>query len=307
MWWNIPGSLEVKDHMLYISGLNSRKIAEDYGTPLYVTDGDRVEENYNRLFKSVQQYLSRKLSIHYSIKANSNIILLKLLKGLGSSVDSTSPFEVRAAKEAGFLRDDIICTGTSFSDDDMLAVGNTAVMNIDSISQLRRYANLVSTKGFDKEISIRVNPGKGAGHCPDCVTAGEDAKYGVPEKEALSTYGMALDYGLIPIGIHQHIGSGILPPNLDVLYENVGKLMDMAGKISNSYNVIFKFIDFGGGLGIPYKKSDVQIDLDSFGRKFGSIVEQKASEYGLGLFEVYLEPGRFIVGDSTILLTNFWC
>lgn len=304
MWWNIPRSLEVKDHVLHIGGLNAREVAEAYGTPLYVTDGRRVEENYTRLLRSVQQHLRRRLDIHYSIKANSNIAILKLLKRLGSSVDATSPFEVLAAEKAGFSRDQIICTGTSFSDDDMMAVADRAMMNIDSMSQLKRYANLVQGRGFSRNISIRVNPGKGAGHCSDCVTAGEDAKYGVPEKDALSAYKKALDYGLTPIGIHQHIGSGILPPDLEIFLQSVEKLLDVAGKIKNSYDIDFKFIDFGGGLGIPYKESDIPIDLDDLGKRISILIEAKASEHDLGSFDVYLEPGRFIVGDSTILLTK---
>jgi diaminopimelate decarboxylase len=175
MWWSISNSLEVKGHALYIGGLNAREVAEKYGTPLYVTDRKRVKENYTRLFKNIQQHLKRRLDIHYSIKANSNIALLKMLKRLGASVDATSPFEVLTAEKTGFSRDQIICTGTSFSDEDMIAVEDKAVMNIDSISQLKRYANLVQIRGFNNDISIRVNPGKGAGHCPDCVTAGEDA------------------------------------------------------------------------------------------------------------------------------------
>ena len=304
MWWTIPKSLEVKGHMLHISGISAREVAEEYGTPIYVTDGKRVEENYTRLFNIVQQHIQNKLDMHYSLKANSNIAILKLLKRLGSSVDATSPFEVLTAEKAGFSKEQIICTGTSFSDDDMITVADKAIMNIDSISQLKRYASLVRSRNFSPNISIRINIGKGAGHCPDCVTAGEDAKYGVPEKEALSTYKMALDSGLNPIGIHQHIGSGILPPDLEIYFQSAEKLLDIAGEIKNSHGISFRFIDFGGGLGIPYKESDDPINLNSFGKRLGGIIMAKASEYDLSGFDVYLEPGRFIVGDSTILLVK---
>lgn len=304
MWWNIPKSLKVEDHVLYIGGLNVRKIAEEYGTPLYITDGRRIEENYIRLSESVTKYLHRPLDIHYSIKANSNIAILKLLKTLGSSVDATSPFEVLAAERAGFSRNQIICTGTSFSDGDMISVADKAVMNIDSMSQLSRYANLVRTRGLDSSISIRINPGKGAGYCPDCITAGEDAKYGVPEHEAIGAFKKALKLSLKPLGVHQHIGSGIVPPDIEVFYQSTEKLLDIAGGIKKACNVDFKFIDFGGGLGIPYKESDIPLDIKAFGKKFGGIVEAKSMVYSLGEFSVYLEPGRFIVGDSTIMVTK---
>lgn len=304
MWWEIPHSLEVKDHTLHVGGLNARSVAEEFGTPLYVTDGRRIEENYNRLYNGVQRHLHRKLVIHYSMKANSNIVLLKLLKKVGASVDATSPFEVLTAEKADFPRDQIICTGTSFSDEDMMAVADKAVMNIDSMSQLIRYASLVRTRGYDRDISIRINPGKGTGHCPDCVTAGEDAKYGVPEGGAVHAFKSALEQGLRPVGLHQHIGSGILHPNLEVFYENVTKLLDIAREVKGSCGIKFRFIDFGGGLGIPYKESDVPIDIDVFGKRVGDIIEDKASALGLDDFDVYLEPGRFIVGDSTVLIAK---
>ncbi len=304
MWWEIPGNLEVRRHKLYIGGLEARKLAEEYGTPLYVTNGNRIADNYNRLYRSVQGNLNRKLTILYAVKANSNIAVLKLLKGLGASVDTVSPFEVLAAKNAGFSREQILCTGTSFSDEDMLSVADKAVMNIDSFSQLKRYSVLVKVKKFDRRISIRINPGKGAGHSPDCITAGEDAKYGVPEREAVSAYREATKYDLKPVGIHQHIGSGILPPDIEVFYESTEKLLEVAGKVKDACGIEFEFIDFGGGLGIPYRESDVLVDVGAFGKRFGDLVEEKAQAYGLDGFRVCLEPGRFIVGDSTVLLAR---
>jgi diaminopimelate decarboxylase len=304
MWWEIPFSLEAKNHVLHLSGIDTAKLASTYGTPLYVTDGQRIIANYHRLIRSLQPQLHRKLALHYSIKANSNLAILRLLKRIGSAVDATSPFEVLAAEKAGFTADQIICTGTSFSDDDMLIVANKALMNIDSLSQLQRYADLVRAHGFDRNVSIRVNPGKGVGHSPDCITAGEDAKYGVPELQAVEAYQLALELSLNPVGIHQHIGSGILPPDLDVFYENVETLLDIAGELKAACDLTFQFIDFGGGLGIPYKASDIPIDLEDFGVRVGTLIEAKASEYDLGDFDVFLEPGRFLVGDSTLLITK---
>jgi len=302
MWWEIPRSLEVRNHELFIGGLRSKDLAEKYGTPLYITDGSRIEENYNRLFRSIQQYLKRKLVVHYSIKANSNMAILNLLRRRGSSVDATSPFEVQIAIKVGFTRDQIICTGTSFSDNDMIAVADKCIMNIDSMSQLKRFAHLVKTKGFNNTVSIRVNPGKGVGHCPECITAGEDAKYGIPEQEAFLAFEKALEYGLKPIGIHQHLGSGILSPDLEVFYQSENKLLDLAVKIKNKLKIDLKFIDFGGGLGIPYTASDTAIDIKVFGERFSQIIETSSLQHRLGDFDVYLEPGRFIVGDSTVLL-----
>lgn len=304
MWWETAGHLDVIDHELRIGGQNVRKLSEKYGTPLYVINAARIRDNYHRLFDAVRKNLERELHIHYAMKADSDIAELEILERIGSCIDAVSPFEVLSAERAGFSRERILCTGTSFSNEDMDIVAPWARINIDSMSQLKRYSKITKEKGYDPKISIRINPGKGAGHCPDCITAGEDAKYGIPKEKALEAFKQARRLGLVPVGIHQHIGSGILPPDDSVFLERAGELLDVAGDIKRSLGENFEFVDLGGGIGIPYRESDTPIDLDDFAKRLGEVVESKAKEHGLGGFNLYLEPGRYIVGDSGILVVE---
>lgn len=302
MWWEISDHLEVIRHTLYISNHSTIELANKYGTPLYVINANRVKENYQRVFNSVQKHLKRKLQIHFAMKANSTLSVLNLLKNLGSNIDAVSPFEVLAAGKVGFWKERILFTGTSVSVEDMEIVLGKAMMNIDSIGQLDRYASLRKMRNFDPKVSIRINPGKGAGHVPECITAGEDAKYGIPENQALEVYRKAIELGLNPVGIHQHIGSGILPPYISMFFDASEKLLDIAGKIHEELGIDFEFIDLGGGIGIPYKEIDRSVDIKIFSKELSEIVESKAEEGDLGNFSLKLEPGRFIVGDSEILL-----
>jgi len=304
MWWEIPDHLEVIKHTLYIGNHSTVELSKKYGTPLYVINANRVKENYQRVFDSVQKHLKRKLQIHFAMKAHSTLAVINLLKKLGSNIDAVSPFDVLAAEKVGFSKDRILFTGTSVTVEDMKTVLDKAIMNVDSMGQLERYADLKEMRNFDPRISIRINPGKGAGHTPDCITAGDDAKYGIPEHQALEAFEKATELDLTPIGIHQHIGSGILPPYISMFYEAAEKIMEIAGKVHKELGIDFEFIDLGGGIGIPYKKIDRPVDLESFGEKISEIVETKAEEYELGDFILKLEPGRYIVGDSEILLMS---
>jgi diaminopimelate decarboxylase len=142
----------------------------------------------------------------------------------------------------------------------------------------------------------------GAGHHEHCITGGEMSKFGVMEKEAVEVYKMAQEMGFQPVGIHTHIGSGILDPEPFKLA--VQTLMDIAGQIVQNTDVEFEFIDFGGGLGIPYTPAEHPLDLDKFAREIVDLFKEKLGYYGMGKPTMCIEPGRYIVGDASYLLAR---
>jgi len=304
MWWKILNHLEVKENKLYIANKNCISLAKKYGTPLYVLNADRVKENYFHLLEAIQKNLKREFKIFFSAKANSSMALLKILEKLGSCTDAVSPFEVLSAKLAGFDRKRILFTGTSVSNEDMILAAKYARINIDSFSQLERYANLVKKYKFNPKISIRINPEKGVGFISECITAGKDAKYGIPKSKALAAFKRALKLGLKPIGIHQHIGSGILGKNAFVFLKAAKEILILAGEIKRKLGIDFEFIDLGGGLGIPYRENQRKIEIEEFGKRLGKLIESKAKKYQLSNFALHSEPGRYIVGDAEILLVK---
>ncbi|MDI6818289.1 MAG: diaminopimelate decarboxylase [Methanothermobacter thermautotrophicus] len=292
--------IEVNDkgHLL-IGGADAVELADEYGTPLYVIDEMRIRENYRRLHRAFSGEYSR-FQVFYACKANTNLAVMRILEEEGSGIDAVSPGEIYTALMAGFDPDRILYTGNNVRDDELqFAIDSGVRINVDSRSQLLRLSE-IAPEGL--RISFRVNPLVGAGHHEHCITGGEMSKFGVMEREAPEVYRMAMDLGFEPVGIHAHIGSGILDPEPFMLA--VETLMDIAGRVHEATGVEFEFIDFGGGLGIPYTPEEEPLDIDEFASKITGLFKDKLSEYGLGRPMMCLEPGRYIVGDASYLLTR---
>ena len=283
-----------------IGGADTVELAQEYGTPLYVVDEERIKDNYNRVFNSFSKHYPD-FKIFYAAKANTNLSVMRILEKCGSCIDAVSPGEVFTSLKTGFSPDRILFTGNNVTNDELEYIDGTGVrINLDSVSLLERLAKLVDPE--DYKISFRVNPMVGAGHHEHVITGGEMSKFGIKENEAVEVYKIAKEMGFIPVGIHAHIGSGILDPEPFKLVTSV--LMDIAGKIASEADIDFEFIDFGGGLGIPYTPDESLLAIEEFGREITGIFKSKLDEYGMGKPSMYIEPGRYIVGDASYLLTE---
>ncbi|PTD94687.1 diaminopimelate decarboxylase [archaeon SCG-AAA382B04] len=288
--------LKVKES-LYIEEVDTTELAEEYVTPLYVTSRNAIRENYNQLKKSLNQYYEKN-RIHFACKANTNLNVLKTLNKEGCWIDAVSVGEVHSALEAEFPREKILFTGTSVSEEELeYLVERDIRVNIDSLNELERLREVGETG-----ISFRVNPGVGAGHHDHCITGGEESKFGIWEDDIVKAYERAQELNYPIKGIHMHIGSGINDP--DKFVPALERMMDIAGEVANQTGVKYEFIDIGGGLGIPYRPNEEPLDLDEFSQKITQTYKQKLDEHGLGQPYLALEPGRFLVGDASILLTN---
>lgn len=284
---------------LTIGGADAVDLADRYGTPLYVIDEMRIRDNYRRLYRAFSERYSR-FQIFYACKANTGLAVMRILEEEGSGIDAVSPGEIYTSLMAGFEPERILYTGNNVTDSELrFAVDAGVMINVDSRSQLRRLAE-IAPEGL--RISFRVNPLVGAGHHEHCITGGEMSKFGIMESEAAEVYSLAVDMGFEPVGIHAHIGSGILDPEPFMLA--VESLMDIAGRVSEESGVEFDFIDFGGGLGIPYRPEEEPLDIEEFASRITGLFREKLSEHGLGKPVMCLEPGRYIVGDASYLLTR---
>ena len=288
-----------KNH-LDIGGADAVDIANEFGTPTYVIDEARIRDNYNRFYNAFSKYYSD-FKVFYACKANTNLAVMKILESEGSSIDAVSPGEVHISKMMGFSGDRILFTGNNITDDELKFVHEEgAVLNIDSVSALKRLAKIVDPEGL--KISFRVNPMVGAGHHDHCITGGVMSKFGIMDSEASDVYQLAKDLGFNPIGMHSHIGSGILDPEPFKLA--IESTMDIAGKVHEDAGIDFEFIDFGGGVGIPYTPDEHIVDLDKFAKVNIGLFREKLEEYDMGNPAMYLEPGRYLVGDACVLLVT---
>jgi diaminopimelate decarboxylase len=291
-------TVENKNGELFIGGVSAIKLATKFDTPLYVINEERIRENYRNLLDALHRNY-RKVRIYYSAKANTNIAVLAILKKEGAYLDAVSVGEVFLALKAGFPPEKILFTGTNVRSDEIRYLLKSEVtINIDSISQLDRLLK-ISTPQL---LSVRINPEIGAGHHDHCITAGKNSKFGIWEKDAFKAYERAWKAGVKKFGIHMHIGSGIL--TIDPFVSAAEKLLEVAGKIHNKIGIEFDFINFGGGLGVPYTLNEEELNINEYSDRLVSLFKTGINRFKLGDPVFCIEPGRYIVCDAGILLTR---
>jgi len=262
-----------------------RELADRYGTPLYVTDAGVVRDRFARLREAFPG-----AEIHYAAKANTHPALLRLLRDLGAGVDAVSLGEAVAARLAGFDPGDITYTGVFPSDAELEAVLDMGVrINADSVGDLDRIARLSP----GREVGLRVNPGVGSGHHEHVVTGGPAAKFGVPLEDVTGAWKHARELGLRPAGLHMHIGSGISQP--DVMREALMRLAAGFAALGEE-GPAPRFADIGGGIPVPYRPGEVPADL-------AALADAAREVLGPGI-DLVLEPGRYLVAESTVLVTR---
>jgi diaminopimelate decarboxylase len=289
--------LEDRKGSLFFDGFSVKELAEKYDTPLYVLSEKRIRDNYNRLHNAlISNY--KHLRVYYAAKANTNLTVLRILQSEGAYIDAVSPGEVFLGLSSGFTPDRILFTGTSVRNDELkFLVGTNITINVDSQSELDRLLKIA----VPPVVSVRVNPEVGAGHHSHCITAGPESKFGLWEEETIQAYAIAKRARVERFGIHMHIGSGIL--ELEPYVAAVENLLNIAKRVHEEVGIDFEFIDIGGGLGVPYKPEDKDLDLSEFSTKVVSMFKAKVKEYVLGKPFLCVEPGRYLVSDASILLT----
>ena len=273
-----------------IGKVGVNKLIEQFGSPLYVYDEEVIRNRIRRLKEAV---IYPKKQILYACKANTNISIMKILREEGVWIDAVSPGEVEIAFRAGFNSSEILYTGDNTTDEEMkFCLINKIRMNLGSLSQIERYGRM----NPNSDIFIRINPDCGAGHHSHTITGGPESKFGIYFDKVDDIKSLASKYNLRIVGIHSHIGSGILDVNEFL------KAIDIVLNAAKSFKDL-DFIDFGGGIGVPYRPSDKEIDIVDFGNRVSEKFKSFCDSYGREL-ELYLEPGRFIVAESgTLLLT----
>jgi len=281
----------VVDHHLMVGGLRCADLAERFGTPLYVTDEDVIVQNYRRIRDAFNGHLETR--VHYACKANSNLAVLRILEREGASIDAVSAGEVFLCLKAGFQPGRIMFTGTSVRTDELeWLVGKGVEVNLDSTSAIERLA------GFYKgRVALRMNPEVGAGHHEHVITGVKDSKFGIPQAQAVDAVVRAKKLGLEVVGLHIHIGSGILTKGPFMLA--AGKIIEIAQEVEEGAGVRLEWIDIGSGFGTPYRPGEGAMDIEAVAGEICSLFKRRLPGKTLRI-----EPGRSIVADSTVLLTR---
>lgn len=286
------------ENQLYVDDVSVQHLAEVFDTPLYIMSENRIRENFRRLKEALDEHYSSN-RILYSAKANTNINILRIVREEGGWIDAVSLGEVFLALQSGFKPEEILFTGTSVREDEIVKLKKCDVLiNIDSLSQLRR-----TLEGEAPEkISVRLNPEVGTGHHEHVITAGPKSKFGLSFDDALKTFRIAVNSGVESFGVQMHIGSGIL--DFTLFYAALENFLSFIGKIVDSLDIRFDFIDIGGGLGVPYRPEENPPEIRKFARDVIEVFKRKCYEYQLNDPELWLEPGRYLVADAGILVTR---
>lgn len=265
-------------------------LAEKFGTPQYVYNENILRKRCRDL-KGLVDY--KNFVVNYSPKANSNLEILKIVREEGLRVDAMSPGEIHVNLMAGYNPREIFYISNNVSEAEFqYAIHAGVKISVDSVSQLEMYGKL----NPGGEIAFRLNPGTGAGHHKKVVTAGKKTKFGIEMQYLPEVKRILKEYNLKLIGINQHIGSLFMTGEAYVT--SAETLFEVAKQFDD-----LEFIDMGGGFGIPYQKQDNQprLDLKDLGDRLSERVNNWVKEYGKEV-EVKIEPGRYIVAESSILL-----
>ncbi|HQC34279.1 MAG TPA: diaminopimelate decarboxylase [Methanoculleus sp.] len=298
----LPSHLSVRGGHLYIGEHDTVALAERFGTPLYVTSEDRVRENFRRLSGALSAHYG-KVRVLYAAKANGNLAVFRTLASMGAGSDVFSAGEVALALAAGMRPELLLFNGSSKSPADLaLAVEKGIRVSVDSPDELRQLDRAAETAGRTVDIAFRVNPAIDVPTHPKIATGLATSKFGIPAEEILGTYREALAAEHVnPVGVHCHIGSQILA--VEPFAREVDVLIDLAADLLD-IGVDLSFIDIGGGLGIPYRReTDRAPTPEEYAGAVMPVFLEGIRDLGIEP-ELWVEPGRWLVADSTVLLSR---
>jgi len=260
-------------------------IASCFGSPVFVYDAHQIISQYDRLNKAFAKV--NQLRINYAVKALSNVSILKLMNELGSGLDTVSIQEVLLGLEAGFEPQRIIYTPNGVSLEEIIEVAHMGVqINIDNLSILEQFGTQ-----FPKiPVCIRINPHVMAGGNSNISVGHIDSKFGISIHQMPHLLRIVENTGMHINGIHMHTGSDIL--DIDVFLYAAEILFNAAKNFTN-----LEFIDFGSGFKVPYKKDDIETNIEELGERLTERFLAFEKEYGRTLTLTF-EPGKFLVSQA---------
>lgn len=267
------------------------QLAEQFGSPLYVYDAEKIQSQYNRLTKAFSKV--DKLRINYAMKALSNVSVLQLIKEMGAGLDTVSIQEVLLGLHAGYDPEKIFYTPNGVSLEEIEEVNAMGVqINIDNLSILEQFG----TKHPNVPVCIRINPHVMAGGNTNISVGHIDSKFGISIHQLPHLVRIVENTKMNIVGIHMHTGSDIL--DIEVFLYAAEILFDVAKKFKN-----LDFLDFGSGFKVPYKKDDIETDIEELGKKLSKRFNAFCVEYGKELTLIF-EPGKFLVSEAGYFLAK---
>ncbi|MDH3263920.1 MAG: diaminopimelate decarboxylase [Paracoccaceae bacterium] len=289
------------DHFLYRDGILHAEdvaipeIADAVGTPFYVYSTATLTRHY-RLFEEALSPLPH--LVCFAMKSNSNLAVVKTLGNLGAGVDVVSIGEYLKAKAAGIPGERIVFSGVGKTREEMRIAleGGIRQFNVESEPELRALSEVAHTLGRTAPVTLRVNPDVDAGTHEKIATGRKEDKFGIPLARARAVYAEAARLpGIEVVGIDLHIGSQLT--RLEPFEAAYLKVAELTRELRADGHDIRR-LDLGGGLGIPYTRSNEAPPLPT---EYGALVKRTVGDLGC---EIEIEPGRLISGNSGLLVAS---
>lgn len=283
------------DRIDFFQGHGPSELIKEFGSPLYVYNEKILRERCREL---------KKLSSHdgfvvsYSVKANSNPALLRIIRDEGLLCDAMSPGELAMDIMAGYAPAHIMYIANNITREEMLhALEKGCIVSVDSLSQLEMLGSLKP----GANVMTRINPGIGEGHHAKVVTGGADSKFGISPENLPDVAEIVARHNLRLVGLNQHIGSLFMRP--DKFLEAAQTLLQLVDHLPRSLYSNLAIIDFGGGFGIPYHKyeHEERLNMEELGLALHGLISDWS---GISSFRgnFVVEPGRYVVAECGLLL-----
>ena len=286
---------DYQNGVMHAEGVSLAAIAEQVGTPAYVYSRATLERHY-RVFADSFEGLDTLVA--YSVKANSNIAVLRVLAKLGAGADVVSGGELARATIAGIPGERIVFSGVGKTRAEMAEAlrAGIAMFNVESLPELRALSEVASGMGVRAPISFRVNPDVSAGGHEKISTGKKENKFGVAWSQAEAAYAEAAALpGIEVVGVDVHIGSQI--DELAPFEAAIRKVRGLIERLREQGHTIRDF-DIGGGLGIPYGDNNRTPPAPG---EYGALVRRLTHDLGV---RMVFEPGRMITGNAGVLLAK---
>ncbi len=273
--------------------IDTKALADKYGTPLYVYDFDYIENRYKTLKEA---FSGKKSIVNYAVKANSNLSVIAHLAKLGAGADCVSIGEVNRALTAGVDKYKIIFSGVGKRDDEIREAleKDILLINLESEAEMKRVEMVARDLGKEARISIRVNPNIDPQTHPYISTGLHENKFGVEIDMAKRMYIYAnKSEHLNPVGIHFHIGSQLT--NLSPIRESALIVSDLVRSLK-AIKIDIRFFDVGGGIGVVY---DDEVTIAA--KDYTQVIFEATKGLDLTLL---CEPGRYMVANAGAFFTK---
>tara|TARA_B100000579_G_C22805814_1_gene842459 strand:- start:280 stop:1509 length:1230 start_codon:yes stop_codon:yes gene_type:complete len=281
----------LRKNNLSVENVSILKLVKKHKTPFYCYSSSQLKKNFydfKNTFKTINPLIC------FSVKSNANTTILKELKKLGSGADVVSIGELLKAKKAGIPSNKIVFSGIGKTEDEIIAAIKKRVLliNIESENEAT-LINRVSQKMSKKiSVGIRLNPNITGKTHKKISTGGKDEKFGLSINEYINLCKKIKKMKNIKLdGLSVHIGSQIT--NIDPFK----KVLSIINKVIKKTKINFKFIDLGGGMGISYTSKEKKLNLKQYAKAVKKFNRNKNTK-------IIFEPGRFIVGDTSVLVTK---